>query len=169
MRRACASVRDRHRRSGNRPRLPLPCWRRERFARRLRPSVRRRQKRVLCAFDKPRVVGEGAVRRGYGTVVLLDAALHFLEERFAKFGERFERFFRIGVLGFEIGADIAVERVRIAHHLAPVLVAKPGVVVDPDNAVVFVGLRPFFGARRRRGRCQFHVCAFNRRRRRRAR
>ena len=123
---------------------------------------------VLCAFDKPRVVGEGAVRRGYGTVVLLDAALHFLEERFAKFGERFERFFRIGVLRFEIGANIAVERVRIAHHLAPVLVAKPGVVVDPDNAVVFVGLRPFFGARRRRGRCQFHVCAFNRRRRRRA-
>ena len=58
----------------------------------------------------------------------------------------------VGVLCLEMGADLGIEQSGIAHHLLPVLGAKPGVVVNPLDAVMqrdrgtVKGARPADGA-----------------------
>ena len=48
----------------------------------------------------------------------------------------------IGVLGFQIGADVGIEHGRIAQHLLPVRVLQPGIVVIERDAVMGEAMRP---------------------------
>jgi hypothetical protein len=85
--------------------------------------------RVLPAGLEALVIGIGAVGARHRAVVLLDARLHLLEElRLQGLGRRHGRI-GMGVLGLQVGADIRVEQTGIAHHLAPVVGAQPGIGV----------------------------------------
>ena len=46
-----------------------------------------------------------------------------------------QRALGVGVLGFEIGADLGLEHGGVAHHLLPVVGAQPSVIVDQLDAV----------------------------------
>ena len=102
--------------------------------------------RILRAFAKAREIGECAIGRGHRGVVLLDAALHFRKQRVLQFARVGERRVRIGVLGFEIGANVRRQRRRIADHGLPVGVAQPAVLIRQRDAMPGRGACAHFGA-----------------------
>ena len=93
------------------------------------------EQRILPAGDEARGVGEGPVGRRHGAVVLLEAPLHLQEQLVLEPPGVGELGIAEGVLGLEIGADLRVERGRIAHHVLPVAGLEPGIVVDKLGAV----------------------------------
>ena len=105
------------------------------------------EQRMLPANDEAAVIGESAVRSRHAGVVLLDTALHLGEQlRLELFGVGHDGL-RVGVLGVEIGPDLGIEQSGIAHHRLPVVGAKPGVIVNPLDAVIARGRRTAKGAR----------------------
>ena len=107
---------------------------------------------VLPAGNGGRVVVPRAIGRGHRTVVLLDACLHLLEQRFLQRIGAGHGGLHIGVFGLEIGADIRVEQLRAAHDVLPVGSAQPGVVVGQRDAMMRDCDRLLGGARRRKRR-----------------
>ncbi len=98
------------------------------------------------------IVFELAVRLRDGGVVGLDAALHLLEQLgLQRLGGSQHRL-GVGVLGFQVGADILAQGLRIMQHVAPVLVLHPGIVVGADAAELLDAAGLARGDRRRRGR-----------------
>ena len=89
---------------------------------------------VLGAQGIAAVVGIGAVRRGDGAVVLLDAPLHLGEQDGLKVLRPGQHRAREGVLGVQMLADIGAQHLGIAQHLLPIVVLHPGVVVGPRTA-----------------------------------
>jgi hypothetical protein len=109
---------------------------------------------VLAALAIADEIRIGAVRARHRGVVLLDASFHFGKQRFLQLFGVGERGLGVGVLGLEIAADLRVEHGRIAHHLAPIVRAQPGVVVRQRDAVPGRNLGVAFRARgRRQARC----------------
>src|SRR5579871_1145765 len=53
-----------------------------------------------------------------------------------------EQLLGIGILRFEIGADIRIQHGRIVQHLLPIGILQPGVVVRDGDAVTGKGMRP---------------------------
>ena len=110
---------------------------------------------VLAAFTVFLEVGERPVGRGDAGIVLLDAAAHFrdklLLQRFgvAQYGVG------VGILSFEIGADVRLEHRRFAQHLLPVVVLQPRIVVGHGDAVMREAVR---AARRDGRRFGIHDC-----------
>ena len=103
---------------------------------------------MLAARHVAREIGVSAIGRRHGGVVLLDAALHLLEQRLLqRLRIRPSRARCVGVLRFEIGADVGPERGRIAHHLLPIRGAQPSVIVHALDAVVKVAWRAGFRPR----------------------
>ena len=85
-----------------------------------------RDDRVFAALAVARVIGVWPVNLGHGAVVFLDAAAHFLEQFVAQRGCRvFEHGLGVGILGFEISADVGAQHGRVAHHLLPVVILHP--------------------------------------------
>ena len=77
---------------------------------------------------------EGAVGRGDRGVVLLDPALHLLEQlRLQRLGRGQHRL-HIGVLRLQVLAHVGLHHRGVAQHRLPVVVLHPGVVVDPHAA-----------------------------------
>ncbi len=74
--------------------------------------------------------------------VLLDAALHLLEQGLDELGMRLHRRFEIGVLGLEIGQHRLVLDLRIGRIL------QPGIGILDRIAVAFVAIRARLGAGR---------------------
>ena len=111
-------------------------------------SRRAAEQRMLTAGDEARVVGEGAVGRGDRGVVLLDAALHLGEEQLLQRLGLGHDGLGVGVLGFEMSADLGIEHGGIAHHRLPIVGAQPCIVVHPHDAVMRGGERPAGGAGR---------------------
>ena len=89
----------------------------------------------------------GAWHRG---VVLLDAPLHFREQRLLQRFGVIQRRLGVRVLVGQIGANFRVQRGRIAHHLAPVIRAQPRIVVGERHAVPDRSLGAALRARRGR-------------------
>ena len=106
------------------------------------------QARVLPANFIARIIVERAIGRGHGAVVLLEAAFHLGKQRFPQGGDIGHRGFGVGILGFEIGADVARKLGGLTHHLLPVVRPEPGIVVADRNAVVGGNRWPLFRTRR---------------------
>jgi hypothetical protein len=100
------------------------------------------EERMLAAGDIGAEIGPLAVGRGNGGVILLHPALHLQKQLVLKRRGLFHRRCRIVVLGFEIGANIGGERLRLTHHLLPVFGAQPGIVIGALLLVMGGGLRP---------------------------
>jgi hypothetical protein len=103
------------------------------------------EQRMLTACDEADEIGPGAVRRGNGGIVLLDAPFHFLEKRLLERRRAGKGSLGIGVLRQQVTANILGEHRRIAHHLLPVHRSQPRIVVDPLNAVMNAMPRPPLG------------------------
>jgi hypothetical protein len=117
------------------------------------------EQRMLTADDIAAEIGPFAIRRRYGGVVLLDPALHLLEQRFLERRRALHRACRIGVLRKQISADVLGKDRWIAHDLLPVVGPQPGVFIVALLPVMDGKLRP--PLRDRRGgqhfrRCQVH-------------
>jgi hypothetical protein len=85
--------------------------------------------RLLTAGHIGGIIGIGAVGRGNRGVVFLDAALHLGEQPLLQAGRVRQRRLVIGILGFEIGADIGGQQRRVVHHLLPVGGLQPVIIV----------------------------------------
>ena len=68
------------------------------------------EQRMLPADDEAAVIGEGAVRSRHAGVILLDTALHLGEQLRLELFRVGHDGLRVGVLGFEIGPDLGIER-----------------------------------------------------------
>ena len=90
--------------------------------------------RVLRARLVADVVFEIAVRGRHAAVVVADAPLHFREDLRLQRVCGGEGFARIGVLGFQMGADVRAQERGVAQHLLPVVVLHPAIVVGPRAA-----------------------------------
>ena len=90
---------------------------------------------VLPSFAVAVVVLPLAVPCGDARIVLPDASAELVEERRAKRPGGSEHRFLVGVFRFQAGSDVRTEQGWIAHHLLPVLVLEPGVVVGTMAAV----------------------------------
>ena len=64
------------------------------------------------------------------------AALHLGEEQLLQRLGLGRDALGVGILGFEMGADLGVEHSRIAHHRLPIGGAQPCVVVHPHDSVL---------------------------------
>ncbi len=91
---------------------------------------------VLGAGVEADEVVERAVRHGRGGVVLLDPALHLLEQLGLQRLGRGHHRRGVGVLRLQVRADLRLQRLGVEQHLAPVVVAQPGVVVGAHLAVL---------------------------------
>ena len=91
---------------------------------------------MLSALDIAGRVGVGAVGCRNGGIVLLDAALQLLKQRFLQRLGRCHRCIRICVLRLQIGPDLRIQRGGLAHHLLPIVRPQPGVVVRFGDAVM---------------------------------
>ena len=90
---------------------------------------------ILSAGDEARVVGIGAVGRRDRAVVLLEPALHLGEQLALQQVGVGKLRIAVGVLGIEVAADLGCELLGVAHHLLPVVVAQPGVIIDELDPV----------------------------------
>ena len=100
-------------------------------------------------------IGVGTVNGGQGAVILFDPAAHFLEQLFFQAFQRlFELGLGVGVLSFEIFANIGAQNARVLHDLLPIFVFHPIVRIDPRAADLFNFLHFALGDRRgERHRC----------------
>ena len=99
---------------------------------------------VLAAMAEARVIGVGAVALRNLAVVLLQPRPHLAHELALQGAGRRQHSVGIGVLRFEQRADVGWQRRGIAQHLAPVVGADPGIVVDPGDAVGVALLQAFW-------------------------
>ncbi|MND73056.1 hypothetical protein D3C80_646200 [compost metagenome] len=103
--------------------------------------------RLLTAGHEQRAIGVRPVINRNGGIILLDAALHFLEQLFLKrLGVAHGRF-HIGVFRLQMGADGRVEQGGVLEHGLPVIGPEPCVIVGAGNAVMRILDGPFFGGR----------------------
>jgi hypothetical protein len=90
--------------------------------------------RMLGPDLVPGVVFPVAVGGGDRAVVLLDAALHLLEQGVLEVFGGGQHGAGIGVLGVQMLADVGAQHRRVAHDRLPVVVLHPEVVVGPGAA-----------------------------------
>lgn len=114
---------------------------------------------VLAALAEFSEIGVSPVRRRYAGIIFLDPPAHLRDQLLLQGRGVTEHALGVGVLRFEIGADIRIEHRRVAKHFLPVWILEPGVVVADDNTVPGKGMRPTWcnrrGLRRLRG-CLCH-------------
>ena len=91
--------------------------------------------RMLAALDIAAVVGPRPVRCRHRGIVLLHASAHLGVERLPERRVGSEEGLRVGVLGLQVGADLRVERLGLAHDPLPVGILEPGVIVAARDAV----------------------------------
>ena len=91
--------------------------------------------RMLAAVHVADVVGPVAIGRGHRRLVLLHAPAHLGVERLPQRLVGREEGVRVGVLGLQVGADLRVERVGLAHDPLPVGILEPGVIVAAGDPV----------------------------------
>ena len=91
--------------------------------------------RVLSALAVAVVVLPCAVLRRDAGVVLPDAPAEFVEQGDAKRLGRCEHRILVGVLGFQVLADVRSQGCGVAHYLLPVVVLEPGVVIGAPASV----------------------------------
>ncbi len=103
--------------------------------------------RLFAAGHEKRAIGIGSVIDGHGGIVLLDAALHLLEQLFLKRLGVAHRRFHIGVFRLQMGADGGVQNGGVLEHGLPVIGPEPGVIVGAGDTVMRILNRPFFGGR----------------------
>jgi len=106
---------------------------------------------MLSALAEFVEIGVRPVGRRYAGIVFLDAAAHLRDQLLLQGPGVAEELVGVGVLGFEIAADIGIEYFGIAQHLLPVRVFQPGIVVGDGNAVHGHGMRPARRDRRGQG------------------
>lgn len=102
---------------------------------RYRPRRTAADERVLATLAEAGEIGIGSVDGGHRGIVLLDAPAHLPDQLLAQVGMRREPGLRMGVLGFQPGADVGRQQLGLAHHVTPVFSAKPGVGVGQCLAV----------------------------------
>ena len=102
----------------------------------------------MAAFNEARKVFVWAIRLRHLAIVFLEPRLHLEEQRFLQRFRIDEFDVGVGVLGFEVGADVGRKRLRLAHDLLPVRGAQPGIIVSERDAVMDRGHR--FAARQGR-------------------
>ncbi len=113
---------------------------------------------MLCAGLKLDPVGIGAIRSRYAGFVLLDPTFHLLHELEPQAGERRKYRLRVTILRLDMGANLGLERSRIAQNLAPIGIAQPVIGIDALESMNALTDRPLrrqpaaAGARSRR-RC----------------
>ena len=90
---------------------------------------------MLAALDVAAVVGPRAVGGRNRGVVLLHATAHLGDERLPERRVGSEEVIGVGVLGLQIGADVGIERLGLAHHPLPLSILEPGVVVAARDAM----------------------------------
>ncbi len=76
---------------------------------------------------------------GDGHVIFLDASAHLVEEVGLKADSSGKCNVRVSVFSVEMGADVRVERVGLAHDLLPIGVFEPCVGILRDFSVVCDG------------------------------
>lgn len=103
--------------------------------------------RLLAAGHEQRAVGIRPIIDRNGGIVLLDAALHLLEQLFLKRPGVAHGGFHIGILRLQMGANGRVEQGGVLEHGLPVIGPEPCVVVGAGDAVMRVLDGPFFGGR----------------------
>ena len=91
--------------------------------------------RVLSSRAVAVVVHPCTVLRRNARIVLLDAPAELVEEGRAERLRGGERRVPVGVLRFEVLANVRAQHGGVAHHLLPVLVLEPGVVVGAAASV----------------------------------
>jgi hypothetical protein len=102
---------------------------------------------VLSTCHVAYEVFERPIGRGNRAVVLLDARLHFREQRVLQLLRVLERGLGVGVFRLQVGADVRIEQPGIAHHLLPVGRAQPTVLVHQLDTVPDGELGAPFGDR----------------------
>ena len=85
------------------------------------------EERVLTPLAKAPVIGEGAVRRRDGGIILLDPPAHLRTQGLAQGDQRRRHAVGMGVLRFEMRADRGRQSGWVVKHFAPVLGTQPGV------------------------------------------
>src|SRR5690625_7247530 len=90
---------------------------------------------MLATLPKAGVVGPGAIGIGNARIVLLDPSPEFVKEGVLQCRGRFQHLLDPAILSFQMRVDRGLETFRLTHHLLPVLVTKPGVVVKQRDAV----------------------------------
>ena len=91
-------------------------------------------RRVLGTRGVAGEIDEGSVGLRCRGVVLADPPLHFPEEGVLESLRRSQDRPGVGVLGFEVPANLGLQDGRVPQDLLPVLVLHPGVVVGPGAA-----------------------------------
>ena len=66
---------------------------------------------------------------GNGGVFFFDAPAHFLKKRTLKLLRRLHNGRRVSVFGFQMRANVTIERVGLFHHRLPVIIAQPSIFV----------------------------------------
>ena len=99
------------------------------------------EQRMLPVQAITDVVSVGAVGVRHRQVVFFDPALHFGEQRVLQRRRVVQRTVAIVVLGLQIGADLRIQLLRVAHYLAPVRGLEPGELVAHRNAMERLGMR----------------------------
>ncbi len=108
------------------------------------------EKRILPFRHETAEIGPAAIFRGHRGIVFLDPGAQLRRQPLAELCHRREDFAAPGIFRFQIGADIGIERFRLAHDALPVGVAQPGVRIGQGPAEPFGCLLPPFGGGRRR-------------------
>ena len=99
-----------------------------------------RKDRILAAFAVAHEIFERTVGQGRGGIILLDAALHFLEQGFLEVPGGRHDGVQIGVLGVQMLADLRLQDGRVLHYGLPVVVAQPGIIIGA-RAAQLLGLK----------------------------
>ena len=93
---------------------------------------------VLTALAELPEIGEWTIRRRHAGIVLLDPAAHLHDQNLLQVLRWRQQCLGVLVLGLEIGADVGIEKRRIAQNLLPLFILQPGIVVfdgDPVEGV----------------------------------
>ena len=102
------------------------------------------QKRMFAAFHitcRPRII---TIIDRHAAVIFQYAPAHFGKQGFLQLFGRCQHGIGIGVLGFQMAANIGVKRGRILHHRLPIIIAQPSKRVGAGDAVISVAIG-FFG------------------------
>ena len=97
---------------------------------------------ILCAFFEFRPIYIVAILLRHATVVLFDAALHFLKNRFRQRSVRGHLRFEIGVFSVQMIQDFFVINRRISR------IAQPMIIIGYRHAVIGRLMRALNGDRR---------------------
>ena len=85
------------------------------------------------------------VSRRHGTLILFDTSPHFSQQVIPKINIITRPGSRMVVLCFQVSSNFRVKLGWVAHHVLPVFILEPGIVIESILAVMSKYLRAFLG------------------------